>query len=258
MHHPWRPTASLRILEPKLPRNQVVLWSVLLCNFFSGRICAWTFFVFPCTSMSYSNVLHFHPNGPATKPWSHRVQVLKKTRHTCFLLDNSGETPQHLVCLQAIESLFTSSQRTPPKAHENLTGKPLDKNDQKNLGLQKTKRTQLGSGTLSGMIWDGWCVTGKLRQEAIHGASEVVDIRDLGKVIAATVTSSAASAALATETTTCRLPPALLPHRLHSDLFDFSTLGDFWWQKQTNSWLHSGQWKVGKKSLQCSKATAES
>ena len=105
----------------------------------------------------------------------------ENTQHN-FLLDNSGGTPQHLVCLQAIESLFTSSQRTPPKAHENLTGKPLDKNDQKNLGLQKTKRTQLGSGILSGMIWDGWCVTGKLRQEAIHRASEVVDIRDLGKV----------------------------------------------------------------------------
>lgn len=38
------------------------------------------------------------------------------------------------------------------------------------------------------------CYT-KLRQEAIHRASEVVDIRDLGKVIAATAASSAASAA---------------------------------------------------------------
>ena len=54
------------------------------------------------------------------------------------------------------------------------------------------------------------------------------------------------SAASSTGHTNKHLPPASLHHILHSDLSDFSTLGDQAAKKQeTNSWLHSAQWKLG-------------
>ena len=144
MHHPWRPTASLRILEQKLPRSQVVIWvrsalhcTQLGCTILSGKICAWTFFVFPCASMYCISIpvalLPNHGLILSTYWWKHRELLFQahvftlwrscpRSLDVCirlmFFFDNLGETPQHLACLKAIESLFTSSQRTPPKAHE--------------------------------------------------------------------------------------------------------------------------------------------
>lgn len=187
MHHPWRPTASLRILEPKLPRNQVVIWSLLL--FIAIGLAAQFLFRenmrldFFRVSM-YIHVVMYCISIPIAMLRNHDLTVSKYWRKHSMLVFCWTTQGKHLNTSFAYKQW--SPCLPPPSAHHLKLMKtwqenPLTKMIQKNLGLQKTKRTQLGSGILSGMIWDDWCVTRNFARRQFTGPARLLTSGTLGR-----------------------------------------------------------------------------
>lgn len=85
--HPWAetfPEPSCNLVHAALHCNRLGCAISFQGEYALGLFSC--FHVHPCR-----NVLHFHPNGPATKPWSHCVQVLKKTHSIIFCWTTQGK-----------------------------------------------------------------------------------------------------------------------------------------------------------------------